>query len=588
MSAKKEGTMREKLKVQIDENLYDFLELCFPSEEMEKRQKRLQEHNYLEKGVRIEDLARKKQHRSPLLCYAQKEMNIFRISTKGKEKSRYFLCALEKTERELRTIVSAAKSEEEFLSSALPILKKVLGIYADDILLIPEREAEYDPGYGLCKNSGAYTAVKLVAKGTGEEMVRFCPVGGKGKVKQGFWYYTSYPSENAYINTFFDALAAVVVIGKLQEALWEQCGNKDGKIYRLAEEMVVDLFRYDYQIGKLTDEVFQQYLVTQGYELDYKTLTYRKYGNDRVIDLDLVLGDEMLHERMQYMFLRCLCERRKLPVECIFRRRENPKNGQDGMAVNDSYAVRDLLCRLYLMLYEEYEEYTDQEAYERMLNKSVATAYMTKKNIPKVMLKEMEQSRFNRYFGYVEYDEDVDIKAARTVADEFVEMNERLFFGIENPNCAIRLRKLGKHRALGVYFPQLNCMCVDIHSPDSFLHEYYHLLDDQLGNLSSRYEFHHICREYRELLMMRIRKDKELDKALSGNSKYNLKYYLRPTEIFARCGEMYLQRIKGVKSSLLKPALEDLFAYPESDAFNEMIKKYFDALHESLENKMAA
>ena len=588
MKTKKEGTMREKLKAQMDMDLHGFLELIFPSDEAEERQARLRNHNYLERGVRIEDLARKKLRKNPLLCYTQKKMNIFHISTRGKEKSHYFSCALEKTERELKQIVASAETEEKFVSLILPELRKVLGIYADDITIVPERDTEYDPGYSLCRNKGAYTAVKLTVQGNGEEMVRFCPVGGKGKARRGFWHYNWHPEDSSYVDMLYDALAAVTVIGRLQEALWEQCGDKDGKIFRLAEELVSELFLYDYRVGDLTDEVFVQYLLTHGYEMDYSTLTYRKYGNSREMDMDLVLGDEMLHIRMQYLFLRCLCEKQKLPAECIFRRCENPKCGQDGASLNCSYAVRDLLCRLYLILHEEYEEYTDQEAYERMLRKSVATAYITKKNIPKVMQKEMEQSRFNRYFGYVEYDEDVDIKAARAVADEFVELNERLFSGAANHNCAIRLRKLGKHRALGVYFPQLNCMCVDIHSPDSFIHEYYHLLDDQLGGISSKYEFHPICREYRELLMKRLRKDKELDKALSGSGKYNLKYYLRPTEIFARCGEMYLQRIKGVTSSLLKPALEDQFAYPESDEFNEMVKRYFEAFHERLEKRKAA
>jgi hypothetical protein len=586
MSGTKVGTRNENLKTQMDESLFDFIELCFPAGEEERREIRLQKHDYLEKGIRIENLAReKKRHKRSLVCYAQKELNIFRMKMRSGDKNFSFEQVLEKMERELKRMVSAAKTEEDFIENGLPNIKKALGIYGDDIEICPERGSKPEPGYGICRNKGSFMAVKLSAGCEGGELVRFCPIGGKGKVKKGFWHYRHCPEDNAFIGTFFDVVAAASAIGRLQEALWEQCDDASGRTYKLAEELLSDLFTYNFLIGDLTDEVFQNYLTERGYHLDYETMIYRKEGNNNVMDMDLVIGESMNLIHMEYLLLRCLREKQKLPLECIFQRRKNTRKGRDGLGLNDSYAVRQLLGRLYLLLYEEYVNYTVQEEYEQMLNKSVATAYMTKKNIPKVMLREMEQSRFNKYFGYVEYDEDVDIKAARTVADEFLELNKRLFYGSENFNCAIRIRKLGKHRALGVYFPQLNCMCVDIHSPDSFIHEYYHLLDDQMGLMSQQYEFYHICRKYRELVKDRIREDKGLEAALSKAGKYNLNYYFQPVEIFARCGEMYLQRIKGVKSSLLKPTLDELFAYPETDEFNEMIRIYFDSFHERLMEK---
>ena len=39
----------------------------------------------------------------------------------------------------------------------------------------------------------------------------------------------------------------------------------------------------------------------------------------------------------------------------------------------------------------------------------------------------------------------------------------------------------------------------------------------------------------------------ERQKVLKGSSKYNLKYFLKPTEIFARCGELYVKEVRGVE-----------------------------------------
>ncbi len=589
MSGTKVGTKNENLKRQIDENLFDFIDLCFPAGGEDERQIRLQKHDYLEKGIRIENLAReKKQSRKPLVCYMQKNLNIFHMKMKSRNRDFGFEHVLIKMERELKKMVSAVKTKNDFVENGLPNIKKALGIYEDDIRIYPESDSETEIGYSLCRNNGAFMAVKLSADCDGKELVRYCPIGGKGKVRGGFWFYRSCPNKLAFIGTFFDVIATVAVISRLQEALWEQCEDTSGRVYKLTEELVSDLFSYNFLIGDLMDDVFQNYLVEQGYQMDYETMIYKKEGNTDIMDMDLVIGENMNLIHMQYLLLRCLREKQKLPLGCMLQRRENTKAGGDGMLLNNAYTVHKIFKQLYLLLFEEYVNYIDWTEYERIMNKNVATAYITKKNIPRVMIKEMEQSRFNKYFGYVEYDQDVDIKAVRIVADEFLELNERLFHGTENFNCAIRIRKLGKHRALGVYFPQLNCMCVDIHSPDSFIHEYYHLLDDQMGVVSQQYDFYHICRKYRELVLERLAEDKNLEAELSKPGKYNLSYYFQPVEIFARCGEMYLQRIRGVKSSLLTPTLDELFAYPETDELNEMIRIYFDSFHEKLMEKKAA
>ena len=61
-----------------------------------------------------------------------------------------------------------------------------------------------------------------------------------------------------------------------------------------------------------------------------------------------------------------------------------------------------------------------------------------------------------------------------------------------------------------------------------------------------------------------------------GGSKYNLDYYLFPTEVFARCGEIYISRIKGVVNSCCKLSGELGFAYPENAELEKLIAEYFD------------
>ena len=68
--------------------------------------------------------------------------------------------------------------------------------------------------------------------------------------------------------------------------------------------------------------------------------------------------------------------------------------------------------------------------------------------------------------------------------------------------------------------------------------------------------------------------DPDLKARLNGNSKYNLDYYFVPTEVFARCGELYFTRFRGVDNSLLR--FERGFDYPENEKLLELIKKYYD------------
>ena len=94
--------------------------------------------------------------------------------------------------------------------------------------------------------------------------------------------------------------------------------------------------------------------------------------------------------------------------------------------------------------------------------------------------------------------------------------------------------------------------------------------------LSEGYDFKEIRLQYEACLQEYLSdcEDPDLKARLNGNSKYNLDYYLVPTEVFARCGELYFTRFRGVDNSLLK--FERGFEYPENEKLLELIKKYYD------------
>ncbi len=208
--------------------------------------------------------------------------------------------------------------------------------------------------------------------------------------------------------------------------------------------------------------------------------------------------------------------------------------------------------------------------------KSRAKAYQTKKNIPARTLKAMEESRLNEVFGYVEYDELVDLDKVQTLINQFLAFRDAYMPGFDTSNVQIRFRRLGNYKASGLYFPFHQCICVDVGKPDSFVHEYAHCLDYTLEkgkNLSDRAEFAAIKRLYGYHLKQALRKEK---KKLSG--KYDLSYYLTPTEIFARCFEIYAVRILKLDCSICKPDSAMGFAYPQDKELEELIAAYYGKL----------
>lgn len=281
-----------------------------------------------------------------------------------------------------------------------------------------------------------------------------------------------------------------------------------------------------------------------------------------------------------------LKDREAVPLEFLFRKFDKPIGHLPPYYYSPDDTLYYKLVHVFYQVADVFQDVQNEFQHRESLHKKIATAYITKKNIPLSIQKAMDNSGFLNYFGYVEFDEDVDLSAVSKIEEEYRAINKQYFSGSSFTDVTLRFRKLGKHKASGLYYPSIHNLCVDIQNPSSFIHEHFHMLDDQLGDLSLEVNFDAIVKAYKTAFLKEMNNlDPAVRKKLNGSSKYNLKYFFRRAEIFARCGEIYFNRILKVKSSLLEPSLT--YAYPECEELNKLIEKYYEQLLNELANSTA-
>jgi len=140
----------------------------------------------------------------------------------------------------------------------------------------------------------------------------------------------------------------------------------------------------------------------------------------------------------------------------------------------------------------------------------------------------------------------------------------------------LRFRKLGKHKAKGLYSSDLNVIAVDVRHTESFLHEYGHYLDFKHGEevYSESAKFSRIIDAYTNRLNDLL-KDPRYAFLINKFS-----YFCTPTEIFARGFELWAQANITSKSSLLKNK-EEYNESPEYMAFSNVKRELF-AFYDSI------
>lgn len=223
------------------------------------------------------------------------------------------------------------------------------------------------------------------------------------------------------------------------------------------------------------------------------------------------------------------------------------------------------------------------QKYSRQSSATIATIQTDKK----YQDTELNKSTIFNQLGFrkVEVDtqmyegREFDYNLFRKVEEDFEEICNKLPHASAQPE--LKLRKLGKHKATGLYAPFLNILAVDVRNTESFIHEYGHYLDYKHGgkeNYSLRDDFEHIITSYSnnfkiiskkkedDLLTRLMKASKESipsvvsleEKRLSSElellkqTEKMFDYFTTPTEIFARGFELWVFETITSNSSLLK------------------------------------
>lgn len=158
-------------------------------------------------------------------------------------------------------------------------------------------------------------------------------------------------------------------------------------------------------------------------------------------------------------------------------------------------------------------------------------------------------------FRHIEIDDDVDLEAYRKLEAE-LELRDSCgeLPQVDQGSLALRFRKCGRHRAIGVYCPQLNAVAVDPRAPRSLLHEFAHAYDFEHGQLSMSAGFAPILWSFRKSFQM------------DGMSNAKAEYYSTPTEVFARAWECYAA-LHGIGGSFV----DELESYREHPAYAPLL-----------------
>ena len=227
----------------------------------------------------------------------------------------------------------------------------------------------------------------------------------------------------------------------------------------------------------------------------------------------------------------------------------------------------------------EYNHSMNRE-YAREVGKTISTFRTDKKYQDEALNK---STLFNKMgFRKVEIDtqkydgEIFDYEEFSKVEQDFLAIFDQLPQAKAQPE--LKFRRLGKHKAWGIYSPFLNILAVDVRHTESFIHEYGHYLDFKHGDevYSEKSTFLPIIKAYKDKLMELAEDDKYAQKLTMKRRDY----YLIPTEIFARAFELWVSGTI-VSDATIISSTETYNSRPEYIAFShikELVFSFFNAI----------
>lgn len=498
-----------------------------------KEERSAKDFSYLEQGICILDLARKKNYHTETFTLL-KAVDILKlpynqVPTEIYRQCDYFIKVIKKY---VKTKLSVIGNWEAFQEEGLPFLNLILGTYMQKIHITRPVELE---AYSLeiCRKVFECQLTVMIQFDDMPDFKCFGGIGDIKKKKSSYYYYKKEKCRKTYLVDTYELVSYLALFNS---------------IYML--------------VSNTESELMTNYLAS------YISVLEKCYSGDEYVQLKQLLTEQELvptSSLFYYAFSKSQC--RQVPF------------------LNPSRSILKMFTLIFFDALQLYNDITYEKKYREQIEYQSAPPYVTKKNIPLKVFKAMEESDFNQYFGYVEFDQDMDLNTVKLIEKEFKNINKEFFYGLVFKNVILRFRKLGRQKAGGLYYFLLNTLCVDIHSPGSFVHEYWHMIDDQRNDLSLKPEFNKVVVVYRSAFLNNMMNlSPEEKKFLKGNSKYNIKYFFRRAEIFAYCGEIYMSRILHIESSLLHSLDISNVAYPQNRQLDNEIELYFKRLFIELKN----
>lgn len=200
-------------------------------------------------------------------------------------------------------------------------------------------------------------------------------------------------------------------------------------------------------------------------------------------------------------------------------------------------------------------------------------------------------SSFANYFKSVEVDPDIDLHIFEKLSQQF-KFIQHFLLAEHRDKISLRFRKLGNYKALGLYFHLENepTIAIDINNHASsqvgqsaLFHEFAHFVDyalgEQLDGSQLPYSMSHEFAPFLDDFDKLIKAHPEVVASMSkGNGRKSLEYFKKPTEVFARGFETYLNWC-GFDSSFnseKEDAIFKLLGTEERQKWDEFYERIFN------------
>ena len=251
------------------------------------------------------------------------------------------------------------------------------------------------------------------------------------KSQEGIFYFRDNPKEKIPFTSFRKAIGTIYFYNSLKKYIEK---NKE-----MAKLM---LLKYINQQGEYIDLTHQEEVITELKDMGFTAINEVKiYLNEYSQKIT-----EKIIKREMYAYFNWQTEKGYYnSLDVLF-----PKT-TSGLYMVNKVMYPKLSSYFFNFMYELNKEEEHDVKEERRISSDYARSYETKKNIPLKVQEEMKKSKFLSHFGYVEYDELVDLEKVKVIEKEWQEVNKVINFPVAK-NHSLRFRRLGKHKASGLYF----------------------------------------------------------------------------------------------------------------------------------------